>query len=40
MQDEFAIWMPPEEEQLENAGEEESGPENHPHLIGVLKFKI
>lgn len=29
-----------EEEQFENVSEEESGPENHPHLIWVLKFRI
>lgn len=31
---------PLEEEQFENVSEEESGPENHPHLIWVLKFRI
>lgn len=31
---------PLEEEQFENVSEEESGPENHPHLIWMLKFTI
>lgn len=31
---------PLEGEQFENMSEEESGPENHPHLIWVLKFRI